>query len=227
VRFEDLGIITAVLEQLKSPGAAHPNGAGVFVALVEQVVERGADLLERVASELGAVSRRVFRTEARKVIRPRQPQRTSADLRDILRRVGRNADLASDIRDSLLTFGRIVPYVAKLLVDWLPSEMKSRIDTIQQDIFSLNDYETHLANKSQLLLDATLGLINIEQNNIIKVLTVVSVVGVPPAVVAGIYGMNFKYMPELYWAWGYPFAIVLIILSGIIPLIWFKWRGWL
>jgi magnesium transporter len=84
-----------------------------------------------------------------------------------------------------------------------------------------------LANKVQFLLDATLGFINIEQNDIVKVLTVVSVVGVPPVLVAGIYGMNFKGMPELSWSWGYPYSLVLMVVSAVIPLMWFKWRGWM
>ena len=84
--------------------------------------------------------------------------------------------------------------------------VKTRLETLRHDLASLNDYEAHLLNKVQLLLDATLGLINVEQNDIIKVLTVVSVVGVPPTLVASMYGMNFKYMPELDWAWGYPYG---------------------
>jgi magnesium transporter len=98
---------------------------------------------------------------------------------------------------------------------------------VRQDVASLSDYDAHLVNKVQLLLDATLGLINIEQNNIIKVLTVVSVVGVPPTLVASMYGMNFKHMPELDWAWGYPYGLALIVISAVGPLLWFKLRGWL
>jgi magnesium transporter len=86
---------------------------------------------------------------------------------------------------------------------------------------------THLAKKVQLLLDATLGLISIEQNNIIKVLTIVSAVGVPPTLVASLYGMNFRHMPQLDWAWGYPHALALIAISGVGPLLWFKLRSWL
>jgi magnesium transporter len=149
-----------------------------------------------------------------------------ADLKLILRRVGHNGDLASKIRDSLLGIARIVPFVLTLAADWLPAEVKPRLETLRQDVASLNDYDAHLVNKVQLLLDATLGLINIDQNNIIKVLTIVSVVGVPPTLVASMYGMNFKYMPELNWAWGYPYGLALITLSAILPLLWFKWRGW-
>src|ERR1700730_16180578 len=149
-----------------------------------------------------------------------------ADLRVILRRVGHNGDLTSKIRDSLLGIARIVPFVLTLAADWLPHEVKPRLETLHQDIASLNDYDAHLLNKVQLLLDGTLGLINIDQNNIIKVLTIVSVVGVPPTLVASMYGMNFKHMPELDWACGYPYGIALIAVSAILPLLWFKWRGW-
>ena len=95
------------------------------------------------------------------------------------------------------------------------------------DITSLTDYEGHLAGKVQFLLDAVLGLINTKQNDIFTVLTVVSVVGIPPTLVASIYGMNFKYMPELSWAYGYQWGLMLIGLSTILPILWFKWRGWL
>jgi len=97
----------------------------------------------------------------------------------------------------------------------------------RQDVASLSDYDEHIANKVQLLLDATLGLINVEQNNIIKVLTIVSVVGIPPTLIASMYGMNFKGMPEYDWAWGYPYALAMIALSAVLPLVWFKWRRWI
>jgi len=79
----------------------------------------------------------------------------------------------------------------------------------------------------QFLLDATLGFISIDQNDVVKTLTIVSVVGVPPVLIAGIYGMNFTHMPELHWAFGYPFALLLMLVSGLLPLVWFKWRRWM
>jgi magnesium transporter len=91
----------------------------------------------------------------------------------------------------------------------------------------LSDYDNQLTNKVQFLLDATLGFINIEQNNGIKILTVVSVVGVPPTLMASIYGMNFKMMPELEWHYGYAYGLAVIILSAILPFLWFKRRGWI
>jgi magnesium transporter len=220
IRFEPLRTFTALhgVEETTAPGA--------FAALVEAVVDRIADVLERIAADLDALSHRLFRSGPINDQISRRPARENADLRAILRRVGHGGDLASKIRDSLLGLARIVPYVASAGDAWVPAETKLRLDTVRHDLASLSDYDGHLANKVQLLLDATLGLINIEQNNIIKVLTIVSVVGVPPTLVASMYGMNFKHMPELDWAWGYPYALALIAITAIAPLLWFKWRGW-
>src|SRR6185312_15237321 len=227
IRFEPLPVFGAFHERATKPGALHPSSAGTFTGLLEAIVDRIADVLERVGGELDAVSHRIFREGTANAGKQRRPAREDADLRALLRRVGRCGDLASRIRDSLLGIGRIVPYVASLGEDWLPAEVKPHLQTLRQDIASLNDYDAFLTNKVQLLLDATLGLINIEQNNIIKVLTVVSVVGVPPTFIASMYGMNFKGMPELDWAWGYPYALLLMAASAILPFLWFKLRGWL
>jgi magnesium transporter len=175
---------------------------------------------------LDTLSHRLFRTRSigggDRLTRAQE----NTTLRSILRRLGASGDLASKIRDSLLGIGRIVPYVENSGASWLTSEAMSHLRTLRQDIYSLSQYDEHLTNKLQLLLDATLGMINIDQNNIIKVLTIVSVVGVPPTLVASMYGMNFHNMPELDWSWGYPYALALIALTAIAPLAWFKWRGW-
>jgi magnesium transporter len=194
---------------------------------MDAIADRLADILENIAGELDTLSHRLFRSPATEPAARRPPARESADLRIILRRVGHSGDLASKIRDSLLGIGRIVPYVSSHAADWLPPETKARLETVRQDVLSLSDYDAHIVNKVQLLLDATLGLINVEQNNIIKVLTIVSVVGIPPTLVASMYGMNFKNMPELDWSWGYPYGLALIALSAILPVAWFKWRGWI
>jgi magnesium transporter len=205
---------------------AYSTAHEAFACLMETIVDRIADILERIAGELDNVSHRLFRSGPVETGSNRRPARADADLRVILRRIGRSGDLASKIRDSLLGIGRIVPYVEGNAGAWLPAEAKARLHTMRQDIDSLSLYDEHLTNKLQLLLDATLGMINIDQNNIIKVLTIVSVVGVPPTLVASMYGMNFRHMPELDWAWGYPYGLALIALSAIAPLLWFKWRGW-
>jgi magnesium transporter len=222
VRFTELSSFASLADRKLTPDSPRLTSSGILVELLEAVVDRLADALERSAGELDDLSHRLFR------VAPERRSRSidEADLGLILRRVGHNGDLASKIRDSLLGIARIVPFVSTLAADWLPHEVKPRLETLRQDVASLNDYDAHLANKVQLLLDTTLGLINIDQNNIIKVLTIVSVVGVPPTLVASIYGMNFKNMPELGWDWGYPYGLTVIVLSAILPLLWFKWRGW-
>jgi magnesium transporter len=141
--------------------------------------------------------------------------------------VGRAGDAIGNLRDTLLGMGRIVAYVLQIAEGWTPAELKVRLLTIKQDIASLNDYDQQLTTKTSFLLDATLGYINIEQNNGVKVLTVVSVVGIPPTLIASMYGMNFKHMPELDWVYGYQYGLTLIALSIIVPLVWFKIKGWL
>ncbi len=203
------------------------SSAAVFSGLMDAIADRLADALENIAAELDDLSHRLFRSPVTGATGRRPPARESADLRIILRRIGQSGDLASKIRDSLLGIGRIAPYVAAHAAEWTPPEVKPRLDTVRLDVISLSDYDMHIVTKVQLLLDATLGLINIEQNNIIKVLTIVSVVGIPPTLVASMYGMNFKDMPELSWAWGYPYGLAVIVLSAILPLVWFKLRGWI
>jgi magnesium transporter len=225
VRFAELPSFSSFADRTIPPDRQPATSPILFTELIEAIVDHLADALERSASELDTLSHRLFREGPKGPLSRRRPI-GEADLRVILRRVGHNGDLASKIRDSLLGMARIVNFVSTIAADWLPPELKPRLETLRQDIASLNDYDAHLANKVQLLLDTTLGLINIDQNNIIKVLTIVSVVGVPPTLVASIYGMNFKHMPELDWAWGYPYGLALIGLSAMLPLLWFKWRGW-
>jgi magnesium transporter len=105
--------------------------------------------------------------------------------------------------------------------------LKARIRTAARDVISLADHVTYLSNKIVFLLDATLGMINIEQNNIIKIFSIAAVVFLPPTLVASAYGMNFEFMPELKWVFGYPFAIALMVISAVVPYLFFKWKGWL
>ena len=222
VRFAPLTAFKTFTAIWTKTAPAERGSMDAFVGALDAIVDRMADVLETVGSELDAVSLHVFRVHS-----PGPPAREDANLREILRRIGRCGDLASKIRDSLLGVARIVPYVLGQSADRLPASWRTRLETQRADIASLNDYDAHLTNKVQFLLDATLGLISIEQNNIIKVLTVVSVVGVPPTLVASMYGMNFHNMPELSWAWGYEYGLALIVLSAVCPVIWFKLRGWL
>src|SRR5580698_10607822 len=148
-------------------------------------------------------------------------------MREALAGVGELADRLAKARDVLLTVGRIAAFAHEIGSEWITPSSRTRLDAVAKDVASLSDYESRLSDKIQLLLDAVLGFINIEQNDLFKILTIVSVVGVPPTLLAGIWGMNFKNMPELNWEWGYAMAWIAIIASGLAPLVWFKLRGWI
>jgi magnesium transporter len=222
VRYTELPTFDQVAAQLRTDPDLR-SGIGVFTALVEAIVDRGADVLERLGIRIDECSRAVFRGNA-----PGQhPSRRSTDaMRQALATVGELGERLSLARDVLLGVGRIAPFVVDLGHAWIKPEFEARLRAAARDVESLNEYETHLSDKVQFLLDAVLGFINIGQNDIFKVLTIASVVGIPPTLVASIYGMNFKTMPELDWAWGYPYGLALIALSAILPALWFKWRGW-
>lgn len=220
VRFAELTSFRVAEARLTSA----TSSAEAFVLLFEAIVDRLADVLEQVGSRLDGISKRVFGDESRAPIRRRA---VDAALHRTLRTVGSMGDHISDLREVLLAVGRIVPYVSQMARSWLPDGLEPRLETLHRDITSLRDHNEHLENKAQFLLNATLGFINIEQNNIFRILTVVSIVGIPPTLMAGIYGMNFKNMPELSWAWGYEFGWAVIIVSALIPLALFRWRRWI
>jgi magnesium transporter len=223
VRFAPIGSIDSFATQF---GAREDTSCsfGAFVGLLEAITDRIADALERIRGELDDISHAAFEADQPK---PRATARMDRALRQALRSIGRMGEYISNVRDTLLGVERILPFAVEQAKRWIPPEYDHRVRTLRQDIASLNDYDARLSDKVQFLLDATLGFISIEQNNSIKVLTVVSVVGIPPTLVASIYGMNFKFMPELDWLLGYPFGLLLIVLSGVLPLLIFRMRGWL
>jgi magnesium transporter len=222
VRFDTFGAFETAAAQAEDDEDGL-TGIGAFTCVFESLIDRVADLLEAAAGELDQVSLSVFHQKQRK----RDAGKSELFQRNILAKVGLLGERLSHVRDVLLGVGRIVPFVMEVLHAPASEPIKARLTAVRQDILSLNDYEAHLANKVQFLLDAVLGFITISQNDIFKVLTVASIVGIPPTLMAGVYGMNFKTMPELNWAWGYPFGWAMIIVSALIPLAWFKWKGWL
>jgi magnesium transporter len=205
-------------------GVLSRSASDVFLRILEALVDRAADSLERCGAELDALSHRAFHSER---VQRRARKRISDKLHATLRTLGQIADRISQIRDTLLGFGRIAAFVCETGNSVVTTDERPRLLAVRADIASLNDYQQHLSGKVQFLLDATLGFISIEQNDVVKALTIVSVVGVPPVLVAGVYGMNFAHMPELHWVFGYPFALLLMLVTGLLPLAWFKWRGWM
>lgn len=194
---------------------------GVLIALLEAVVDRLADILERAGRDIDAISRSIFRKTSGKPTK-------SADLQTVIESIGRQGDLTSNVRDSLVTLERLAGYFGQATLKQKSSkDTRERIKTLSRDIRSLSDHSGFMSQKVTFLLDATLGMINIEQNAIIKIFSVAAVVFLPPTLIASIYGMNFEYMPELKWLLGYPFAIGLMVLSAVLPYLFFKRKGWL
>jgi magnesium transporter len=233
VRFQPLAAFDTVkARQAERDGPA--SSVETFLALVEELVDRLADALETMSDELDSLSTRIFTFDVSANGSGRQeaaaksfaPKRRDLALRRLLRAIGRRGKGLAKLRASLLGLGRILPYVAAEAETWLTPEEKGRFESLRLDLASLDEFETRLSETVQFLLDATLGLINMEQNNTFRVLTVVSVIGIPPTLMASVYGMNFKHMPELDWALGYPFGLAVIGASALAPMIYFKLKGW-
>ncbi len=222
VRYVELHAYSQAIARIEATGW-HGSSASIFAVLVEEMVDVSADMLERIAAQLGAISRRAFSGQRRAA---RQVVRANSELREMLSDVGDAGEHLSGIRESLMALQRITAFTAETAADWLLPEIQTRLKTVRNDLRSLTDFESHLSGKVQFLLDAILGFINTEQNDIFKVLTIASVVGIPPTLIASMYGMNFHNMPELSWDWGYAYGLSLIALSTIVPIIWFKRRGW-
>ena len=210
--------VRSVLDKSDAP----VDSTAVFAALIEGMVDYRADLLENLSAQVSRVSKQVF---ARNISRTRRDAFDRA-LREMLAEVGAAGEALSHIRESLLGLQRIVGFSHEMAHDWMRPEIRARLATARGDLTSLSDYQTDLWGKIHFLLDAILGFINNDQNNIFKVLTIVSVVGIPPTLIASMYGMNFHNMPELSWRYGYQFGLALILASTILPILWFKWRRW-
>jgi magnesium transporter len=201
------------------------GGPGALASLLEVIIDHAADTLEGLASDLDLLSEQIFQTHKNDA-KLHGPREDSERLRVIMRKLGVSGDLSSKVEDVLLGTARMVPYVTTNAAPYLDADMRKKLKSLQGDMDSLKDYEMVLADKIHFLLDATLGLTNVEQNNIFRILTVVSVVGIPPTFFASMWGMNFKNIPEYDWSHGYQFGLCVIALSAIIPFVWFKRRGW-
>lgn len=197
------------------------TGEEVLIALLEAIVDRLADILERVGREIDMISRSIFQHKDEKPAKARNFQK-------ILESIGLKGDLISNIRDSLVTLDRLVGFMSQGAIQSKTDKaLRERIKTLSRDIRSLADHDSFLSQKITFLLDATLGMISIEQNTTIKIFSVAAVIFLPPTLIASIYGMNFEHMPELRWLFGYPFALGLMVLFAILPYLFFKRKGWL
>jgi magnesium transporter len=221
VRYHEPHAFLALATRAQRIAMGCNNGESVLTALLEIQVDRLADVLERISREVAQISKEVFQQRGSK------PSRSST-IQTLLEAIGRKGDMTSNILECLGSLGRMIGFFGQVtLKDKAEKELRVRVRTLSRDCQSITDHAGFMTQKVTFLLDATLGLINIEQNAIIKIFSVVAVVFLPPTLIASIYGMNFQFMPELSWPFGYPLAMLLMVLSAISPFWFFRRRGWL
>jgi magnesium transporter len=197
----------------------------ILLRLLDGIVDRTADMLERMGAEIDSISGTVFALRT-----PAHRRLSTVDLTIILRRIGQVNFVLNKVHDSLQTLMRMSHFLA------IPSRdpelkqaraIREELKSVARDLASLDQNAAYLSANVSFLLDAAVGRISIEQNAIIKIFSVGAVVFLPPTLVASIYGMNFAEMPELSWPFGYPFALVLMVCAAVVPYLWFKRKGWL
>ncbi len=205
----------------------HPHdfqsGASILAALLEAIVDRAAEVMENVSLEIDALSNDIF------AARTDKPQNMAAGekLGEALKSIALHQNLMAKIRDSLVSLGRVVRFLCLSEAIMKNKALDEQLRSVDRDIASLTDQASFIGNNITFLLDASLGLINIEQNAIIKIFSVAAVAFLPPTLVASIYGMNFEHMPELHLKYGYAFALAAMLASALIPFIYFKRKRWL
>jgi magnesium transporter len=191
----------------------------VLMQILDAIIDRMADILEKTGADVEIISAEIFSPVSHKM--------GTRDFQGILRRLGQKHGLTSKMRESLLTIMRMLTFLTQSIDNKHNKETRAHVKTLVRDVQSLQDHSSFVATKVSYLQDGTLGLINNEQNNIIKIMSVASIVFLPPTLFASIWGMNFHHMPELDQTWTYPIALVIIVVSGILPYVYFKRRGWL
>jgi len=221
VRYAEPRGIAIFLSRVQKGDAACMSGAAILVGLLEAIIDREADRVERTQAEVDTLSQSIFGVKG--------GDRSRALRFDVsIRAIGREGELTSRSRESLLTLGRLLTYLGHVMTERGDDKpLRARVKTAQRDVHSLADHIGYLSAKITFLLDATLGMINNEQNSIIKIFSVLAVALMPPTLVGTIYGMNFQHMPELSWTFGYPMALCLMVVSAVIPWLYFKHKGWL
>lgn len=219
VRFSEPQPLNTFANRAERQAHSWTRGDIILAGLLEAIIDRTADVLEKVGGEVDILSKQIFGKNGDGQI--------GRDYQKMLVRLGSRNDLTSKARESLISMGRMLAFLSQVIDLKSTKDMKGHIKVMTRDVQSLADHTTYLANKITFLLDAVLGVVNIEQSRIIRILSVFTTIFLPPTLFASVWGMNFKHMPELDSPYGYAFAIVTIILSAIVPYLFFRWRKWL
>jgi magnesium transporter len=221
VRHTEPRVLKLYIQRVCSMGKGPETGEAVLMGLLEAVIDRTADIIEHIGMDVDEASRRVFKKHEGAI-------RAKKDFMDIMREIGSQGDLASMARVSLVSLTRVVGYLLGEF-DGLKvcSGSLEALNVMRRDLNSLREHTSYLGDKVTFLLDATVGMVTIEQNDLVKLFSVVSVILMPPMLIASIYGMNFEHMPELAKPWAYPAALCAMLVSAVVPYLVFRLNRWL
>jgi magnesium transporter len=221
VRYAEPKAFPLYMQRVDKGDAPCATGAAIMMGLIEALIHRKADLIERIQDEVEKLAQSVFDLRGGQQTRNRR-------LDVLLKGTGKAGDITARAEESATSLNRLLHFLTQATRERGDDpRIRQRIKGAQRDINSLMDHTRFLSGRLTFLLDATLGMISTEQNQIIKLFSVMAVVLLPPTLVATVYGMNFHNMPELNWAWGYPVAVVVMVLSAILPYLYFRHKGWL
>jgi magnesium transporter len=199
------------------------DASTALVRLLDAIIDRLADELEQIGGEIERLSSEIFQKQIDDRRIPAQK------LTRLLTSIGRAQTLVNKVRYTAVSMHRLLSFVAgsKRLHEARAQDARNHLASLTGDIMSLSEHASFLTDNLQFLLDASLGLISIEQNAAMKLFSWAAIIFLPPTLVAGIYGMNFHHMPELNWEYGYPLALIIILISAVAPYLYFKRRGWI
>jgi magnesium transporter len=221
VRYAEPKAFPLFLQRVEKGDLPCSTAPAIMLGLIEAIIHREADLIERIQDVVDRTAPAIFEIKGGQQTRGRR-------LETLLKSVGKQGDINARAQESALSIDRVLTYFAHAARERKDDgQIGTRIEVAHRDVHSLMEHMRFLSQRIAFLLDATLGMISTEQNQIIKLFSVVSVMLMPPTLIASIYGMNFKQMPELSWEWGYPWAVILMVLSAVIPFIYFRRKGWL
>jgi len=221
VRYAEPRSFPIFVQRAEKGAVACASGGAVMIGLLETFIQRTADLIERIQDDVDKLTHNVFNLKT-------QRRDSTRRLDVLLRSTGKEGDLVARVLESATSLDRTLHVFRDSARErGFDARILQRIDVAQRDILSLMDHTRFLTNRIGFLLEATLGMISTEQNQIIKLFSVMAVMLMPPTLVASIYGMNFRHMPELEWAWGYPLALLVMVLAAVIPYLYFRRKGWL
>lgn len=220
VRYDEPGTIPLAIKNVTAAGAEVATAHGTLLTILEAAIDRLADVIEQSGARIETISRMVFEDESRGAL--------GSGYKHSLRRIGREGVRLGHFQESLISLSRLLLFLtAKMEGPRYGKEDVARLKPMKSDVAALADHCRGQEERITFLLDATLGLISIQQNDTIKIFSVLAVIFMPPTLVASFYGMNFRFMPELEWSYGYVWSIAVMVLSALGTYGFFRWKKWL